>query len=329
MNEKSPLGRLERVELRKYWEREDTEFTPWLGKDENIALLGQTIGLDLEVQTQEASVGPFRADILCRNTTDNSLVLIENQLERTDHTHLGQLFTYAAGLDAVSVVWVARHFTEEHRAALDWLNRITREGFNFFGLEIELWRIGESVPAPKFDVVVQPNDWSKIVKEVADSSHGPLTPAQQLWMDYWREFGEFLESTEASFSTPKPQKSHWVTWGLGRAGFGIMAIVSSRDRHVDVELRLDGNDSKAHFHLLHARKDEIETELGFSVEWLEKPELKGSSISVTREAETTDRNSWPDLHAWTLGKMAAFDRVFRPLVRGLDASEWEALDRVE
>ena len=144
----------------------------WLD-DENIGLLSETIGLELEVEAQEKHVGPFRADILCKDTVTDSWVLIENQLERTNHTHLGQLLTYAAGLDAVTVVWIAERFTEEHRAALDWLNEITAEGFSFFGLEIELWRIGDSPMAPKFNVVSHPNDWTKTVSRI---SRGELTP---------------------------------------------------------------------------------------------------------------------------------------------------------
>ena len=124
MTTKAKLGRLQRVELRECWEREDTDFTPWLASEENIALLGEAIGIELEVQQEEASVGPFRADILCKNTASSELVIIENQLERTDHGHLGQTLTYAAGLDAVTIIWIAARFTEEHRAALDWLNRI-------------------------------------------------------------------------------------------------------------------------------------------------------------------------------------------------------------
>lgn len=155
----TPLGKLEKVELREAWVTEAGDFTPWLAQPENIQLLGETIGLeDLELAGQEQAVGPFRADIVCHATTDNSLVLIENQLERTDHNHLGQLMTYAAGLQAVTIIWVAAHFTDEHRAALDWLNDITDDTFNFFGLEVELWKIGDSSPAPKFNVVSQPND---------------------------------------------------------------------------------------------------------------------------------------------------------------------------
>ncbi|MEZ6070528.1 MAG: hypothetical protein R3C10_09705 [Pirellulales bacterium] len=139
------LGRLEKVDLRAVWGTEDGDFTPWLGTDENIALLSDTIGLDLQVEAQEKEVGPFRADILCKDTANDTWVLVENQLEKTDHRHLGQLVTYAAGLDAVSIVWIAASITDEHRAALDWLNDITNEDINFFGLEVELFRIDDSV----------------------------------------------------------------------------------------------------------------------------------------------------------------------------------------
>src|ERR1044071_9814117 len=136
------LGRLEKVYLRVVWINESDDFTPWLAAEANIEILGDAIGMELEVEAQEQSVGPFRADILCKDTANGNWVLIENQLERTDHTHLAQLLTYAAGLKAVTIVWIANLFTEEHRAALDWLNEITDSRFNFFGLEIELWKIG-------------------------------------------------------------------------------------------------------------------------------------------------------------------------------------------
>ena len=126
------LGRLERVELRRIWSSESSDFTPWLAREDNLRLLGETVGIELELEAQEKTVGPFRADILCKDTATDSWVLIENQLERTDHSHLGQLLTYAAGISAVTVVWVAERFTEEHRAALDWLNERTAERINFF-----------------------------------------------------------------------------------------------------------------------------------------------------------------------------------------------------
>src|SRR5258706_15303648 len=117
---KISLGKLEEVELRDVWQTESGSFTPWLATQDNLALLGETIGIELECEAQEKDVGPFRADILCKDTASGAWVLVENQLEKTDHTHLGQLLTYASGLQAVTIVWIAKRFTEEHRAALDW-----------------------------------------------------------------------------------------------------------------------------------------------------------------------------------------------------------------
>lgn len=153
-----PFGRLEKVDLCKGWSHEAIDFTPWLAEEGNVQLLGHAIGLDLEVEATEKNVGPFSADLLCRDTLNENWVLVENQLERTDHRHLGQLLTYAAGLEAVAIVWIARRFTEEHRAAMDWLNGITEKDIRFFGVEIELWRIGDSPVAPKFNLVAKPND---------------------------------------------------------------------------------------------------------------------------------------------------------------------------
>jgi hypothetical protein len=165
-NDTAPiLGRLRRVDVREVWSSEAVGFTPWLAQEENLRLLAETIGMHLVLEAREKSVGPFRADILARNVHTGHLVLIENQLERTDNGHLGQLLTYAAGLKAVSIVWVSTLFIDEHRAALDWLNEITSSSITFYGLEMELWQIGDSAIAPKFNMVSQPNMFSKRIGE--------------------------------------------------------------------------------------------------------------------------------------------------------------------
>ncbi|MCA8834778.1 MAG: hypothetical protein K8953_06780 [Proteobacteria bacterium] len=190
------LGRLERVDLRKVWETEDRGFTPWLAEEGSLELLGEAIGMELELEATEKNVGPFRADILCKNMYDDSWVLIENQLARTDHTHLGQIFTYAAGLDAVTMVWIASKFTEEHRAALDWLNSITDEEFRFFGLEVEAWKIGDSLAAPKFNIISQPNDWSKSVSQGARKiSEGATSDTQAMQLLYWQDVVDYLKAS--------------------------------------------------------------------------------------------------------------------------------------
>ncbi len=155
---KQNLGRIERVSVRSIWPSESGDFTPWLA--ENLHFLGEAIGTELELEVEEKSVGSFRADILAKDISTDSWVLIENQLGRTDHCHLGQLITYAAGLKAVTIVWIAEQFTDEHTAALDWLNTISDDSVCFFGVQVEVWSINEST-APKFNVVNRPNSWIK------------------------------------------------------------------------------------------------------------------------------------------------------------------------
>lgn len=321
---KPSLGRLERVAPRTYWENEALDFTPWLASEENIALLSEAIGFDLEVQQQEARVGPFRADILCRDTLTDHLVLIENQLERTDHTHLGQLFTYAAGLDAVTVVWIAERFTEEHRAALDWLNRITHEDFRFFGIEVELWKIGDSIPAPKFNLVAKPNDWSKSVREAASTQRGELTDAQELQVAYWREFDEVAAERGSRYRLSKPVARTHIDFGIGRTGFSLGAAVRmyrNEDAGALVYLYIGGDESSDYFKELRRDEEAIERELGFSPLWDERPDFKNSQVSLARQCDPSDPAIWPELHAWMHETMEAFERVLRPRVRGLRLAE--------
>lgn len=164
------LGKLEQVDLRDIWGYEGSDFTPWMAKEENLAQLGQAIDMKLELIGQEQDIGPFRADILCKDSSTQDYVIIKSQLENTNHAHLGQVLAYAAGLRARVVVWIAKQFTEEHRAAFDWLNNISKEEFEFFALEIELWRIGDSPPAPKFNIVSKPNKWQRGVIEASRAS---------------------------------------------------------------------------------------------------------------------------------------------------------------
>jgi hypothetical protein len=318
-----PLGRLAKVELRQAWISEPGDFTPWLAQPENIVLLGEAIGIELEVESLERSVGPFRADILCRDTTDRHFVLIENQLERTDHTHLGQLLTYAAGLDAVTIVWIAARFTDEHRAALDWLNRATTPGINFIGLEVELWRIGDSPLAPKFNVVSKPNDWSRAVREQAVAG-GQMSPNEQLHYDFWTQFREFLEARGSAVRTTRPSSSYWTNASVGRSNFYLSAWNGMRDGRSGVQFEMTGPDAKAHFRLLMQRhRAEVEAALSplGPVEWRLMPEAKVSMVRILRPGAPADRSTWPDLDAWMADALETMQTLFRPLAKTLDASE--------
>ncbi len=295
----SKLGRLERVDLRDIWKTEAQDFTPWLAGEENLALLSDTLGIDLELEAVERNVGPFRADILCKDLLSEGWVLIENQLERTDHTHLGQLMTYAAGLDAVTIVWVAATFADEHRAAMDWLNEITGSEVRFFALEVELWKIGDSPAAPKFNIVSKPNDWSNSAEQGARES-GSWTELKQQYLSYWIRFREYARSVhpDLRFSTPKP--SQYIDLGIGAGAHAYCGIRDS-DKSIRCGVILRGKSAKAKFHRLMDSRDEIETELGFTVEWQEKPEKQRSALeTVKRKTDPTEEIDWPVQHEWLL-----------------------------
>ena len=162
------------------------------------------MGLDLEVQAQEKKVGAFRADILCKELGSGVSVLIENQLERSDHGHLGQLLTYAGGLDAATIIWVAPEFCEEHRAALDWLNRINDERFNFFAVRVEVWSISSSLPAPRFTIVAAPNNWKRTVRMASREVEADRPESAQRRFDYWQTFLAQLRLSDKTIGIPKP-----------------------------------------------------------------------------------------------------------------------------
>ncbi len=304
------LGRLQRVELRAAWKNESAHFTPWLALPENIALLGDTIGTELEVQSQEQAVGPFRADILCRDTTDNSLVLIENQLERTDHGHFGQLLTYAAGLKAVTLVWIAARFTEEHRAALDWLNEITDESFHAFGLEIELWRIGDSPFAPKFNVVARPNE------SVRSARSGAVTtgPVAQARLEFWTGLAQDMAAHPTQLKTPKPRAAPWLAWGLGSVSTSVFAQLRGDD--VLVGISVQGEEAAETLEALLARWEKRESNDSFRLDERSTGERQASAWCVL-DGAFSERTRWPEAYAWLRGRLQHLRLVFRPLVAQL------------
>jgi hypothetical protein len=325
MKTTASLGRMVRVELRDVFTTEASDFTPWLAQEENLSLLSETIGLELECEAQEKDVGPYRADILCKDAGSGNWVLIENQIERTDHIHLGQLLTYAAGLEAVSIVWIAERFTAEHRAALDWLNEHTDEHINFFGLEIELWRIGESPVAPKFNVVSQPNDWRRTVRAAAES--GNVTEVKQIQLRFWVRFNEFLgRNSEVRCQKPSPQ--HWMSHSIGSSEAHLNSILSTWNSlthrygpEIRVELALKGPAAKQNFAALEKRRAQIEKALGESVVWHNPDDKKQCKIYVRQDADFTNEQLWPEQQQWLKQKLELFKKVFAPILRELPSAK--------
>jgi hypothetical protein len=320
------LGRLERVDLRTSWQTEAGDFTPWLAQDANLSLLGNTIGIELELEGTEKAVGDFSADILCKDTSKRDWVLIENQLERTDHTHLGQILTYASGLSAVTIVWIAAPFREEHRAALDWLNEITEDRFNFFGLEIELWKIGDSLAAPKFNIVSAPNNWTRSVSRAAKAiANEELTELRQLQQQFWKAFNELLAERQGRIKPRQEAPQNWLLYSLGRSNFGLYATFNVWEKTSSVHLAITGEHAKPHFYLLERDKTAIEAEFGEALEWRELPEAKESQVRLyLRDIDPQEPENWPQIHEWMARNLERLDAVFRDRIRKLNADDWES-----
>lgn len=301
-------------DLRMVWESEAGDFTPWLAREDNLMLLGDTIGIDLELNAQEQNVGPFRADILCKDTITNNWVLIENQIEKTDHTHLGQILTYGAGLEATTIVWIAKRFTEEHRAVLDWLNEITDERFNFFGLEIELWRIGNSQIAPKFNIVCKPNDWSRTQIEIA--KRGELTPEKQLLMDYWRGLIELLREKESTLKSDKPKPFDHLSFAIGNWET-LSALSIIKKNKIGVQVYLKGSNAKTLFEQLQRDTNSIEKTIGDKLEWNDLRPKERSIDLFKLNIDIRNRENWPDQHEWLYEKLEAFYKAFGERIKEL------------
>lgn len=317
----SDLGRLEHVDLRHVWQTEAQDFTPWLAREDNLALLGETLGIDLELEAVEQNVGPFRADILCKDTLSDRWVLVENQLERTDHTHLGQLMTYAAGLDAVTIVWIAAKVADEHRAAMDWLNEITDTEVRFFALEVELWRIGMSPAAPKFNVVSKPNDWSRSTTAAKRSVEETLTPTRALQQRYWNGVQGLLAQKGGPMRPVSAPAQSWLSHGIGKTGVGLNMAMNTRDNWARVEIYLAGKWAKQDFATLEARKSELDAAFGAPLDWQALPEKQDARICYTLNADVSDETDWPRQHDWLVRHAIRLHEVFHPHIARLQRRE--------
>ena len=326
----SDLGKLEQIkDLRSVWQSEARDFTPWLSQVENLALIGETLnfGSDwLELVETEANVGCFSADIVCRDTgRDDHIVLIENQFGNSDHDHLGKLLTYAAGRKAKTIIWIAQHIRDEHRAAIDLLNDATDDEYQFFALEIELWKIGDSPIAPRFSIIAKPNDWSRIVaKSVRRTVEGNLTKLKQTYIDYWAAFKEYLgEHSQLRCQKPSPQQ--WMYLPIGRSYFTLTASLNTQESWIQAFLEFHGDNGTQFFNAMKQQQAQIDTESEFDLMWDELPGRKGAKILIKKTGVTpTDRESWEDQHKWLVEKLNHLYVLFHQRVKELELLDDEA-----
>lgn len=307
------LNRLVAVDLREVWEHEAREFTPWLAEEENLAILAETLGLAYITDVRvEQDVGRFSADIVAKDDQDNH-VLIENQLEPTDHRHLGQVMTYLASLDGnATIVWIAKQFLPEHRAAIDWLNNNTTDNFNFFAVELGVVKIGDdsTVYAPIFNIVSKPNEFIKETKAKLKNAE-EMSIGDRLRVDYWESFSNFLEIKQTKYKI-KSLPYYYYSFSAGKSGYYYWISFSHMKNKISVDLYMPKDENKTSFDKLFKFKNDIEKELGFKLNWYRQDDKKSSCINISYDGlNFEDKNNWPEYHEWMLEKLEQFDKVFK------------------
>ena len=262
------LGRLESIDPRSVWQHEAHDFTPWLL--ENADVLADALGIDLELSAAEHPVGGFNLDLIGRDLTNDCVLIVENQLSATDHGHVGQLLTYAAGTEARTVVWLAPQFREEHRQALDYLNDLAGDDTRFFGIEFAVVRIGGSEPAPLFRVRAQPNDWHAQVAALSKSTSLQAGKAP-LYRQFWTQFLERVGQQHPDWTNArKPQTASWFPMACPFKGGPYYAFSFAAGGRLRSELYIDLGEAEANtalFEALLEQQGAIEQVYGAPLTW--------------------------------------------------------------
>jgi len=303
------LGKIERVDLRDAWSMEP-EFTRWLAEEENLSALSEELGLELTLIQTEADVGDFNVDILAEETATGSKVIVENQLEVTNHDHLGKLITYASGHDAKYVVWIFRDIREEHRQAIDWLNEHTTDELNFFAVKLELWQVSGSIPAPKFDVISRPNEWAKTIKK--QGSQGQPSEGKLRQFEFWTQLQAYIKSQKNNTRPQTPRAQHWTNISIGSSQAHIALTMRMREGRLGCELYISNN--KSLFNHLKERKEVIEAELGTKLEWIEAAKA-ARILQTTKGFDIADETNYQKHFDWLLERASAFKKTFADRIK--------------
>lgn len=305
------LGILKTVTPRQKWNNEARDFTPWLAN--NISELNKALGLELEVENTEVSVGPYSADILAKDTGTDNYVVIENQLEKTNHDHLGKAITYASVLDASMIIWIATEFTEEHKKSLDWLNDHTNDEISFYGVQLELWQIDESKAALRFNVISKPN---QAVRQAARSkANEDLSDKRKFQFDFWSKFKEKLAKTKKipSLQTPRPQ--YWFDVTLGKSYIHISNTCNTDDNTVGVRNYIGNKIADTMLPFLESKKDEIESSIGQKLIWNPNPDNRDKVIILQHTTDFEDERKLDESLNWLVDYTIKFRETFSKIIK--------------
>ena len=300
------LGELKKVALREIWKHEEYDFSKWLADEKNIDLLSTEINIELVNIRTEAPSGRYSVDIVAEEEGTGRKIIIENQLEITNHDHLGKIITYASGYDAEIVIWLVKDYQEEHKQAIDWLNENTNSKLNFFLIRIELWQIDNSAVAPKFYIISQPNDWAKALKE--NKRDGQLTDTKMMQLDFWNKFKSYSEDLKSQLKLRKAQPQHWYDISYGNSTSHISLTINTQNNMIGCEIYIP--DSKETFEYLKTNKDTIENEIGKKLAWMDLNGKKASRIKLSKEADLENQEKWDEYFGWMKSTAELFQIVF-------------------
>ena len=304
------LGKLKKVDLREAWKHEALDFTRWLSKEENLALLSEEIGVDINLIQTEANVGSFNVDVLAEDSNGRKIV-IENQLEATNHDHLGKIITYASGLDASVVVWVVASAREEHASAIEWLNKHTTSDVDFFLIEVHAYTIGDSAPAPMFKVIEQPNDFAKSVKSLANS--GDLNESQVRRLEFWNMLNDALDQKGKPFNKHKATTDHWYTVAVGSSQCYISIDLVNKEHKIRVGLWV--TDNKEMYDMFYSHREEIEAAFGETLDWDRLDNKKASIFSTSIPGLNFNKqDNYPELIDLAIEKTVKLREAVKPFL---------------
>ncbi len=302
------LGMLREVDVRELWRHEQYDFSNWLAKEQNIEYLNRILGLTLTDIDKEVYVGSYRCDLVAKDEATGIRVIIENQLECSNHDHLGKIITYASGLDAKFVVWIVKEAREEHRSAIEWLNNNTINDINFFLIELHAYRIGESLPAPMFETIEKPNGFIKNSK--TNSGNNEMNKSQSERVAFWTEFNDVVVQRDKPFNLRKASTDHWYDVAIGTSEAHIAINLVNKESSVVVELYINNN--KDLFDSLFIKKEEIEKDLGFQLDWQRLDDRKASRIKYTIYGlNFDDHSNYPELINTIIDKVIIMREVFK------------------
>lgn len=290
------LGALKKIDLREFWAHEALDFTQWLSKDENIQLLSDEIGISLVDIRAEESIGRYNVDLVAIDEDSQKKVIIENQLEYTDHKHLGQIITYASGYNANIIIWIVKEVRDEHQKAIEWLNNYTSADLSFFLIKMELWQIGDSPFAPKFHVVVEPNDWAKQIQQGGNETK-ELTETKLSQLEFWNQFIEYAKRNNTTLRIGRKAKAqHWYNISFGTSDAYVSLTVSTRENLIACSIYIPKKFELYEKFLIN--QDRINANLDFYLEWMDLDGKKAFRIKAERKADFDDANTWDEYFQW-------------------------------